>query len=57
MNVVGVYKESGKIFESQAYFNDAEKEGIELAIQNDANAAGIEINIVTMTDAELNTAI
>lgn len=57
MNIVGVNKETGKVFESQSYKEDAEKEAINEAIQADADSAEIEIEIVEMSDEELQAAI
>lgn len=57
MNVVAINKETGKVFESQSYTSDDEKEAITSAITSDSESAGIEIEIIEMTDEELRIKI
>ena len=55
MNIVGIYKSTGRVFESQSYASDEEKLKIEKAIKEDAVTAGVEIEIRTMMDTELES--
>ena len=57
MNIVGIRKNTGSVFESQSYQEEAEKEAITTAIQADAEAAEIEITISEMSYEELQAII
>lgn len=60
MNIVGIRKDTGTVFESQSFDYDIDdlsrKDDIISAIQGDARSGGIEITISEMTDEELQSA-
>jgi molecular chaperone DnaK (HSP70) len=53
MNIVGLHKASREVFESQTYSLEDDKTLIVQSIINDANASNVEIDIVIMTNSEL----
>ncbi len=53
MNVVGIRKDNQKVFESQVYNTEEEKQTMTQFIQNDALSAGIQIEIAYMSFEEL----
>ena len=55
MNIVGVYKDNGKVFESQSFADDNQRVQIEIAIQKDALSSGVEVETTIMTDKELES--
>lgn len=53
MNIVGIYKENGKPFQSQSFEMEGQKGAIQTAILNDAQSCNKVIEILIMTDNEL----
>ena len=53
MNVVAIRMDNNKIFSSQSFMNEKQKNTIIENINNEANNAGADIEIVFMTNDEL----
>jgi len=54
MNLAGIRNDNGRVFESQNYYTNKEKDVIQQAVLQDAESSKLEITIREMTNDELS---